>query len=60
MRLLIGAGTPKEAVASGWCFLVRLPTAYSAAYGALMTVLVAYTATPALIVFSMSLDHHPD
>ena len=60
MRLLIGAGTPKEAVASGWCFLVLLPTAYGAAYGALITVLVAYTATPALIVFSMSLDHRPD
>src|SRR6476659_7477142 len=51
MRLLIGAGTPKEAVASGWCFLVLLPTAYGAAYEALITVLVAYSATPALIVF---------
>ena len=60
MRLLIGAGTPKEAVASGWCFLVLLPTAYGAAYEALITVLVAYSATPALIVFSMSLDHRPD
>ena len=60
MRLLIGAGTPKEAVASGWCFLVLLPTAYGAADGALITVLVAYSATPALIVFSMSLDHRPD
>jgi transposase len=59
-RLLIGAGTPKEAVASGWCFLVLLPTAYGAAYEALITVLVAYSATPALIVFSMSLDHRPD
>ena len=56
----IGAGTPKEAVASGWCFLVLLPTAYGAAYEALITVLVAYSATPALIVFSMSLDHRPD
>src|SRR5215207_6284470 len=26
MRLLIGAGTPKEAVARGWCLLVLLPT----------------------------------
>src|SRR3954449_12963112 len=26
MRLLIGAGTPKEAVASGWCLFVLLPT----------------------------------
>src|SRR3954466_14742710 len=26
MRLLIGAGTPKEAVAGGWCFLALLPT----------------------------------
>src|SRR4051794_17879052 len=29
MRLLIGAGTPKEAVASGWCFFVLLPTTMS-------------------------------
>src|SRR5215207_10089690 len=27
MRLLIGAGTPKEAVARGWCVLILLPTA---------------------------------
>ena len=60
MRLLIGAGTPKEAVASGWCFLVLLPTAYGAAYEALITVLVAYSATPALIVFNLSLDHRLD
>jgi hypothetical protein len=30
MRLLIGAGTPKEAVARGWCLLVLLPTRMAA------------------------------
>jgi len=59
MRLLIGAGTPKEAVASGWCFFVLPPTS-NGAYEALIMVLVAYRATPALIVFNMRLDHRPD
>ena len=57
MRLLIGAGTPKEAVASGWCFLVLLPTTDGAADGAILMVLVANSAGPALIVFRMGLDH---
>src|SRR4051812_43916272 len=55
MRLLIGAGTPKEAVASGWCFLVLLPTG-NGAYEALIMVLVANRAMPALIVFRMAFD----
>src|SRR5215210_270622 len=59
MRLLIGAGTPKEAVASGWCFLVLLPTS-NGAYEALIMVLVAHSAIPALIILSMRLDHRPD
>src|SRR5215216_6276848 len=59
MRLLIGAGTPKEAVASGWCFFVLLPTG-NGAYEALITVLVAHSAMPALIVFRMAFDHRPD
>src|SRR5215207_311487 len=59
MRLLIGAGTPKEAVARGWCFLVLLPTS-NGAYEALIMVLVANRATPALIVFRMAFDHRPD
>src|SRR4051795_9802228 len=58
MRLLIGAGTPKEAVASGWCFLVLLPTG-NGAYEALIMILVAHSAMPALIVFRMGLDHRP-
>jgi hypothetical protein len=60
MRLLIGAGTPKKAVASGWCFLILLRTTEGAAYEARIMVLVAHRATPALIVFNMRLDHRPD
>ena len=60
MRLLIGAGTPKEAVASGWCVLVLLPTAKGAAAKALILVLVANRAIPALIVFRTAFDHRPD
>ena len=59
MRLLIGAGTPKEAVARGWCVLILLPTADGAADGAILMVLVANSAIPALIVFRMGLDHRP-
>jgi transposase len=60
MRLLIGAGTPKEAVGRGWCLLVLLPMAHTAVYAALITVLVAHSATPALIILSMGSDHHRD
>ena len=60
MRLLIGAGTPKEAVARGWCFLVLLPTTDGAADRAILMVLVANSAGSALIVFRMGLDHRPD
>src|SRR3954468_20994211 len=59
MRLLIGAGTPKEAVASGWCFLVLLPTS-NGAYEALIMVLVAHSAIPALIVVNMRFDRRSD
>jgi transposase len=59
MRQLIGAGTPKEAVARGWCFLVLLPTTDGAADGAILMVLVANRIVPALIVFRMGLDHRP-
>jgi hypothetical protein len=59
MRLLIGAGTPKEAVARGWCFLVLLPTS-NGAYAALIMVLVAHSAIPALIVVNMRLDRRSD
>jgi transposase len=60
MRLLIGAGTPKEAVASGWCFLVLLPTTDGAAHAAILMVLVENSAVPALILFRMGFAHHPD
>jgi hypothetical protein len=59
MRLLIGAGTPKEAVASGWCFFVLLPTS-NGTYEALIMVLAAYSAMPALIILRRGMDHHPD
>jgi transposase len=56
MRLLIGAGTPKEAVARGWCLLVLLPTRDGAADMAILMVLVTHSATPALIIFRMGFD----
>src|SRR3954452_16417704 len=59
MRLLIGAGTPKEAVARGWCFFVLLPTS-NGAYEALIMVLVAHSAIPALIVVNMHFDRRSD
>src|SRR4051794_29614802 len=60
MRLLIGAGTPKEAVARGWCLLVLLRTTDGAADGAILMVLLAHSAIPALIVVTMRLDRRPD
>ena len=60
MRLLIGAGTPKEAIARGWCFLILRPTRERATYAAILMVLVDNSAVPALIVFRMGFDHRPD
>ena len=60
MRLLIGAGTPKEAVACGWCVLILLPTTDGAADEAILMVLVAHSAIPALIILNMRLDRRPD
>ena len=59
IRLLIGAGTLKEAVARGWCLLVLLPTADGAADKAILMVLVAHSAMPALIISSTRFDHRP-
>jgi transposase/osmotically-inducible protein OsmY len=59
MRLLIGAGTPKEAVASGWCVLVVLPTSDGARDEAFIMVLVAASATPDLIIFTTRFGHRP-
>ena len=59
MRLLIGAGTPKEAVARGWCFLVLLPIRDGAADGAILMVLVANSGVSALILFTTGCDHRP-
>jgi hypothetical protein len=60
MRLLIGAGTPKEAVARGWCVLILLPISDGAADAAILIVLLAHSAIPALIVVNMRLDRRPD
>jgi hypothetical protein len=60
MRLLIGAGTPKEAVACGWCVLILLPATDGAAGEAILRVLVAHSAIPALIVVNMRLDRRSD
>ncbi len=60
LRLLIGAGTPKEAIARGWCFLILRPTTHGAAYAAILMVFVDNSALPALIVFRMGFDHRPD
>src|SRR6185369_3486706 len=57
MRLLIGAGTPKEAVARGWYVFVLLPTTNGATYAAILMVLVANRVVPALIVFTTDCDH---
>ena len=57
MRLLIGAGTPKEAAASGWCLLVLLPTSNGAATVVLIMVLVVNGAAPALSGFIMRFGH---
>jgi transposase/osmotically-inducible protein OsmY len=58
MRLLIGAGTPKEAAARGWCLILRLPTEAGSADEVLVMVLVATSATPDLTVFITRFGHH--
>src|SRR3954463_7427774 len=60
MRRLIGAGTPKEAVASGWCILILLPTSDGAADAAILIVLLAHSAIPALIILNMRFDQRSD
>src|SRR5918911_411342 len=60
MRLLIGSGTPKEAVASGWCVLVVLPISDGSGDEVLIMVLVVVSATPALIVFTTRLWTSPN
>src|SRR5919199_82034 len=58
MRLLIGAGTPKEAAARGWCLILRLPTEAGSADEVLVMVLVATSATPDLILVITRFGHH--
>ena len=59
MRLLIGAGTPKEAVGRGWCFLVLLPTRDGASDTAILMVLVTRYAMSALIISAMGVNRRP-
>jgi hypothetical protein len=59
MRLLIGAGTPKEAVARGWYVFVLLRTTNDATCAAILMVLVANRVVPALILFTTDCDHRP-
>src|SRR5918911_512921 len=60
MRLLIGAGTPKEAAAGGWCLIVLFRTGAGVADAALIMGLVATSATPALIIFTIRLWTSPN
>src|SRR3954452_10128187 len=48
MRLLIGAGTPKGAVARGWCLLVLLPTTNGATDAAILALSQSFGVYPAL------------
>jgi transposase len=57
MRLLIGAGTPREAAAVAWCLLVLLPTAVGPADMVLLLVLVSSSTAPALIGCIMRFGH---
>ena len=57
MRLLIGAGTPREAAASGWCLVILFPTGSGLAEESLALVFVASSTTPALIALTMSFGH---
>ena len=59
MRLLIGAGTPKEAVARSWYVFVLLRTTDAGADAAILMVLVANRVVPALILFTTDCDHRP-
>ena len=58
MRQLIGAGTPREAAARGWCLLVLIRT-HDGAYEAFVVVLIAISALPTLTDFRMGLGHRP-
>jgi transposase len=58
MRLLIGAGTPREAAARGWCLIILITTGAGIADESLIMGLVATSATPDLIVFTTRFGHH--
>ena len=57
MRLLIGAGTPREAAASDCCLVVLFSTGNGSADEVLILVLVATSAAPALLVLTTSFGH---
>src|SRR3954447_20215207 len=56
MRLLIGAGTPKETGAPGCCLLILLPPPDGAADAAILLVLAENSAVPVLTLFRMGFD----
>ena len=56
MRLLIGAGTPREPAASDCCLVVLFLTGHGSADEPLLLVLVATSAAPALIVLTTSFE----
>ena len=57
MRLPIGAGTPKEAMARGCGFIFLVPTDNPAADKAIVLFVVTTSAGPAFIVFHIGVDY---
>ena len=58
MRLLFEAGTPKEAMARGWGFILALTTANKAANKAYILLLVVTGDGPAVIGLMVEIDRH--
>ena len=58
MRLLVGAGTPREAMARGWGLVFLLSTADRAADEAIILLLVTTSVGPASFAIRIGLDHH--
>src|SRR5204862_154993 len=50
----------RRGVARCWCVLILLPISDGAADAAILIVLLAHSAIPALIVVNMRLDRRPD
>ena len=58
MRLLVGAGTPKEAMARGWGLILVLQIDNRAADEAIILRVAATNAGQAVIAFLIGVDHH--